>query len=186
MAMSKRDRLIETALDLFNREGFRATGIDRILAQSGVAKMTLYNHFRSKEELILAVLRRRDETFRNWFIRNVEQRARDPRDRLLALFDTLEEWFRGDDFNGCLFVNAAAEFCHRAATIQGGVAEHKRLVRGYVRDLAEAAGARDPDDLADDLCLLIEGATVTAQVGRSPAPARQAKKIAAALIDAAI
>ena len=87
MSSSKRDLLINTALELFSREGFHATGIDRILSESGVAKMTLYNHFKSKDELILAALRRRDETFRNWFMRTVEASAETPRGRLLASFD---------------------------------------------------------------------------------------------------
>ena len=78
MASGKRDHLIDTALGLFSRYGYHAMGIDRILAESGVAKMTLYNHFKSKDELILAVLRRRDERFRNWFMRTVERRAKAP------------------------------------------------------------------------------------------------------------
>ena len=186
MATSKRDLLVETALDLFNRDGFRATGIDRILAESGVAKMTLYNHFRSKDDLILAALRRRDEQFRTWFSRSVERRAATPRARLLAVFDTLEEWFEDKAFNGCVFINAAAEFCQHTESIRGGIIEHKRLVRGYVRDLAAAAGARDPDGLTDSLELLIEGAIVSAQINGSPASARTAKQAAETLIDAAI
>ena len=87
MASRRRDHLVDIALDLFSRDGFHATGIDKILAESGVAKMTLYKHFRSKDELILAALRRRDERFRNWFMRTVERRADTPRERLLAMFD---------------------------------------------------------------------------------------------------
>ena len=89
MASTRRDHLVDTALKLFARGGFHATGIDTILAEAGVAKMTLYNHFRSKEELILAVLRRRDELFRNWFVKRVEQQADQPRQRLIAMFDVL-------------------------------------------------------------------------------------------------
>ena len=84
MAPSRRDHLVDTALELFIRDGFHATGIDKILAESGVAKMTLYKHFKSKDELILSALRRRDERFRNWFMRAVESRAQAPRQRLLA------------------------------------------------------------------------------------------------------
>ena len=186
MATSKRDQLVETALNLFNREGFRATGIDRILAESGVAKMTLYNHFRSKDELILAALRRRDEQFRNWFARAVERRATTPRDRLLAIFDTLEEWFEDKSFNGCVFINAAAEFCQHTESIRSGIVEHKRLVRSYVRELAVEAGAEDPDALTDSLELLVEGAIVCAQIYGNPTPARDAKKAAATLVDSAL
>ncbi len=110
MAVSRRDHLVDTALEMFCRDGFHATGIDKILAQAGVAKMTLYNHFRSKDELILAVLRRRDERFRRAFVRAVERRASAPRDRLLAIFDALGEWFCRNDFTGCTFINASAEY----------------------------------------------------------------------------
>ena len=89
MAVSRRDHLVDTALEMFCRDGFHATGIDKILAHAGVAKMTLYNHFRSKDELILAALRRRDEKFRNWFMRAVERLGKTPRNRLLAIFDAL-------------------------------------------------------------------------------------------------
>ena len=106
MASTKRENLIETARRLFYRDGFHRTGIDAILAEAGVAKMTLYKHFKSKDELILATLRLRDERFRNSFMKAVEQRAEKPADRLLAVFDVLEEWFRTDEFCGCLFINA--------------------------------------------------------------------------------
>lgn len=186
MPASRRDHLIDTALGLFARHGFHATGIDRILAEAGVAKMTLYNHFRSKDELILAVLRRRDERFRNWFVRAVEHRAADARGRLLAIFDALEEWFGREDFTGCMFINAAAEFSGIADPIQGAAAEHKRLVAGYLAGLAEEAGAKDPERLAFELSLLLDGAIVCAHVcGVSDAAAR-AQAAAEVLIDTAL
>ena len=182
MASSKRDHLIDTALQLFSRDGFHATGIDKILRESGVAKMTLYNHFRSKDELILAVLRRRDETFRNWFMRTVEASTDSPRQRLLAIFDVLEQWFRQDGFCGCTFINATAEFGERTDVIRGSCAEHKRLVLDYLETLAAAAGARDPKALAFALNLLAEGAIVTAQVMGMKDAAQRAKESAAILI----
>jgi AcrR family transcriptional regulator len=164
MASTKRDHLVETALDLFSRDGFRATGIDRILAESGVAKMTLYNHFRSKDELILAALRLRDERFRNRLMREVETRASHPAARLLAIFDVLGDWFGQEGFTGCAFINASAEFVDPDSAIHAAAAEHKRLIEAYVRGLTEDAGAADPTALARRLCLLIDGAIVTAQV----------------------
>ncbi|MGH7058716.1 MAG: TetR/AcrR family transcriptional regulator, partial [Acetobacteraceae bacterium] len=92
MASLRRDHLVQTALALFSRHGYHATGIDRILAESGVAKMTLYKHFRSKDDLILAALRHRDEQFCRWFQSEIEARAAHPRERLLAVFDVLEAW----------------------------------------------------------------------------------------------
>ena len=186
MSSSKRDQLINTALELFSRDGFHATGIDKILSVSGVAKMTLYNHFKSKDELILAVLRRRDETFRNWFMRSVEASAESPRDQLLAVFDVLEQWIRQEDFCGCTFINATAEFGERGDAIQGSCAEHKRLILDYIEKLAAAAGAHDPKELAFALNLLAEGAIVTAQVAGIMDAATRAKRSAALLIQDAV
>ena len=105
----------------------------------------------------VTALRRRDERFRNWFMRTVERRADTPRERLLAMFDALEEWFTESKFTGCIFINAAAEYAASDNPIHATSAEHKRLVLAYVCDLAAAAGARDPDELTAELGLLIEG-----------------------------
>ena len=186
MASAKREQLVDTALELFYQHGFNATGIDKVLAEAGVAKMTLYNHFTSKDELILAALRRRDERFRNWLMRSVEERADTPRARLLAVFAALDAWFKQDDFRGCMFINAAAEFSGIADPIQGAAAEHKRLVAGYLAGLAEEAGAKDPERLAFELSLLLDGAIVCAHVcGVSDAAAR-AQAAAEVLIDTAL
>lgn len=182
MASPKRDHLVDTALGLFNRGGFHATGIDKILSEAGVAKMTLYKHFKSKDELILAVLRRRDEKFRNWFMRTVEARAGTPRDRLLAAFDALAEWFEERDFSGCMFINASAEFAPHDDPIHAAAAEHKRLVLAYFREQAEAAGADDAPGLALELMLLMEGAIVMAYVAGLDDAAGQAKAAARKLL----
>ena len=93
MRAPRKEHLIQTAVELFRRRGYHATGIDRIIAEAGVAKMTLYKHFRSKDDLIVAALRRWDEDSRRWLIRAIEERADEPYERLLALFDVLDEWF---------------------------------------------------------------------------------------------
>ena len=125
MTSIRRDHLVDTALNLFSRYGFHATGIDRILSESGVAKMTLYKHFKSKDELILAALRRRDELHRNWFMREVERLAAAPRDRLAALFTALETWFQSDEFSGCCFINATAEYSDKDDPIHAAAAAGK-------------------------------------------------------------
>ncbi len=184
----KRDQLVETALALFNQGGFHATGIDRVLEEAGVAKMTLYKHFRSKEELILAVLRLRDERWRNRFMRHVEQASKDPRERLLAMFDHLGKWFAEPSFSGCMFINASAEYGDHKDPIHASAAEHKRLVENYVVDIAEQAGASKPRELATHLCLLMEGAIVMTQVcpdDERGCAASAAKQAAVALIDQA-
>lgn len=186
MPASRSDRLVETALALFNRDGYRATGIDRILAESGVAKMTLYKHFGSKDELVLAALRRRDQRWRAWFERAVAQRAADPRGRLLAVFDVLEDWFARPDFNGCMFIKAAAEYGDRGGPIRAAAVEHQRLVLAVLRRLAGAAGAARPARLARELLLLVEGAIVVTQMNGPVGAGRQAKRAAGALVAEAL
>lgn len=184
---SKKEHLVETAVKLFGQEGFHATGIDRILQEAGVARMTLYKHFRSKEELIVAALRRRDEQFRIWFKTFIERTGGSPAERLLASFDALEEWFAGKAFSGlpftgCYFINASAEFSDHSHPVHRVAAEHKRLILEYLRLLASSAGARDPDSLAWSISLLHEGAIVTAQVSGDDNAAAGAKEIARLLM----
>jgi AcrR family transcriptional regulator len=186
MPASRRDHLIDTALALFNRDGYRATGIDRILAEAGVAKMTLYKHFRSKDELIQAALARRDERWRAWFEGAVAKRAADPRARLLAVFEALEEWFARPDFNGCMFIRAAAEYGDLGDPIHAAAVAHQARVLALLRGLAEAAGARRPARLARELLLLAEGAIVVTQMNGPVGAGRQAGKAAEVLVREAL
>ncbi|WP_420409765.1 TetR/AcrR family transcriptional regulator [Hoeflea sp.] len=187
---SRRDELVETALKLFYIHGFNATGIDRILAESGVAKMTLYKHFRSKDELILAALNLRDERFRNWLMGEMERASADPVERLLAMFDALETWFRGEafkglGFSGCAFINAASEFGSQDHPAHRLSAEHKRRVGDYLEKLCSEAGFLEPRKMAEQLALLKEGAIATAHVRNMVGAARIAKEMAQVLIAAA-
>ncbi len=186
MASAKRDRLIDTALELFNRDGYRATGIDKILAESGVAKMTLYNHFGSKDQLILAALKRRDARWREWFRHALARRAESPRGRLLAVFDALEEWFAQADFQGCMFMRAASEYGDCDHPIHAVAAEHQRLLLAQLRDLAAAAGAKRPAKLAREILLLVMGAIVATQVNGPVDAGKAAKKAAEVLIEEAL
>jgi AcrR family transcriptional regulator len=185
MALSKRDHLVETALDLFYAQGFHATGIDAILAEADVAKMTLYNHFKSKDDLIVAALRRHAKKFGGWILKAMEgreNRAKPAHERLLVLFDVLADWFRSDDFQGCVFVHAAYEYLGDDDPIHRAARDQKEQMRMYVLGLAKEAGAADPMSLAQGLVLLIEGATVMAHVAGDPDAAENAKAAAAALI----
>ena len=183
MPASRRDQLVATALEMFCRDDFHATGIDKIIATAGVAKMTLYNHFKSKDELILATLRRRDEDFRNWFMRRVEILAASPGERLLAMFDVLDEWFRSSEFSGCMFINASAEYADANHPIHGSAAEHKKLVLNYIEAQTTALGAPDPVSLAREIMLLMEGAIVLAYVAGDGMAAETAKDAAEKLIE---
>ncbi len=186
MPQSRRDHLIDTALTLFNREGYHATGIDRILAEAGVAKMTLYNHFKSKNDLILAALRRRDELWMRQFRRNVERRAKTPATRLLAVFDALEDWFQGKDFHGCMFIKAASEYPDLEDPIHAAAAQHHRNIMAYLRALAEAANAKRPARLAREIMLLLEGALAVTQVNGPVGAAREAARVAEVLVAQAV
>lgn len=184
MSASRRDHLVETATGLFERDGFHATGIDHILAVSGVAKMTLYNHFKSKEELIIAVLDFRDRQFMAWLRVQVERSANSPEDRLLAIFDALESWFRTDTFNGCLFLGATLEYADRDHPIHVQAAIHKRHVFDYIMSLAEQTIGLDARLLSQQFLVLYDGAISVAHTLGAPIAARQARRAAEAILDA--
>ncbi len=185
-ASSPRERLIEAGLKLFYRDGFHATGIDAILAEAGVAKKSLYTHFRSKEDLILAVMRRRDELFRNWLIREVERAAQDPTSRLLACFDVIGRWVKSKDFYGCACINASAEFGNHSDPVHRVAADHKAFIADYLKSLAKDAGLENPELLSQQLLLLIDGAVVVAQVtGRKDAVVSAKKAAQTILAEAA-
>lgn len=183
MRPSKRDELVRGALKIFYREGFHATGMDLLAAETGISKTTMFKHFRTKEELILAVLRLRDQDFRNWLFRRMEQ-AVSPHDQLLAMFDALGEWFAAPDFRSCMFIRAASEYPDPDHPIHAQSAEHKRLLFRHVRDIAAEARAEDPAALARALLLLKEGAIVTAHLGHEEDPAGDARAAAATLLSA--
>jgi AcrR family transcriptional regulator len=184
-APSKREQIVTEALKLFYREGFNATGVDRISAQAGVSKKTLYNHFKSKDELVLTTLRKRDGIFRNRIMRETERLGSTPRERLLAIFDAHDLWFQENDFSGCMFINAAAEFSSQDDPNHIVCAEHKRLVRDYIADLAEQAGVQHPQALAMQLNLLLEGAIVEAHVSGNTGAAKLARSMAAVFVEQA-
>lgn len=178
----KRARLIEVAADIFNREGYHAAGVDKVIAEAGIAKTTLYRHFPSKDDLIVAALQLTDERFRSGMRRAVEQTSADAYDRLLATFDFLERWISRQAFNGCPFIGATTEFASDGGPIVAEAARHKRLTRDYFAELARAADMSDPEDAADIMNLLHEGATAIAHVTADAAPARKAKELAARLL----
>jgi AcrR family transcriptional regulator len=185
-ALSKREQIVTEAQKLFYQYGFNATGVDRIIAQAGVSKKTLYNHFKSKDELILATLRKRDELFRNNLMRETERLGNTPKERLLALFDFMDAWFHEKNFAGCMFINAAAEFSETDNPCHIISAEHKRLVCNYIRDLAVQADAQNPEELSKQLNLLMEGAIVEAHVSGNKDAASRAKVMAEVFVNLAL
>jgi AcrR family transcriptional regulator len=186
MSASKRDELVQKALEVFYANGFHATGMDRLVAETGISKTSMYKHFRTKEDLILATLRLRDEQFRNKVMRRVEELADSPRDRLLASFDMLTEWMESDSFNSCMFIKASSEYQDADHPIHRVAAEHKRLLTAYLEGLAEKAGAADPAGLSRHLMMLKEGAIVTAHLHGPKGVGADAREAAEVLIAAAI
>ncbi|MDQ7012220.1 MAG: TetR/AcrR family transcriptional regulator [Mariprofundaceae bacterium] len=187
MTKSKRDILIETAYLLFYEKGFHATGLAEILATASVAKGTLYQHFKSKDALIEAVLEHEGEKIHAVFVEAVERSADTPRDRLLAIFDVQHAlWLRHRGFLGCPFIRAAGEYVARNHPVHQIAAMNKRLFMGYFRELATAAGAHDPRELARQLALLFEGAVILTHVSGEPDAAVHARRAASVLIDAAL
>lgn len=182
MRQTKRDELVRRALEIFYRNGFHATGMDMLATETGVSKTSMYKHFRTKEDLILAVLRLRDENFRNWLFRRMEELGATPAEKLLAMFDALHEWFSERGFRGCMFIKASAEYQDPADAIHAQSAEHKRLLFDHLAQLARQAGAASPEDLARQLLVLKEGAIVMAVLGRGQDASRDARDAAEIVI----
>lgn len=179
------ERLLQTATTLFCREGIHATGIERIIDESGVSRMTLYARFGSKGRLVEAVLEREGEAWRHWLFKAVTDRARDPRGRLLAVFDALHEWFMAQPFTGCAFINAVAEHSKADDRMRGIALQHKAKVFGFLTALAVEGGFRDAERVAAQIALLVDGAIIEALMKQSPAPAALARGIAEGLLNAA-
>lgn len=185
MKTSAKDRLVETAMQLFMENGFHATGIDKILTVANVSKMTMYKHFPSKDALILAALDLRDQQFRDWLVERTYVLADTPKDRLIAVFDALDEWFDEPGFHGCLFINATAEYGSETDQINVSAQHHKHLVVDWLAELAGAAEIPDAQALARILMLLMEGAIVTRQASGERKAAKYAKQLAIRVVNGA-
>lgn len=180
MPVNARARILDTATELFYRDGIHRVGIDLVVAESGVAKMSLYRHFGSKEELVLAFLERINTEWFTW-LRNRVSSARAPQ-RPLAVFDALGEWFKTPTFRGCPFVSSAAEFRDPDDPIHQAAWRFKRGLRDYFQTLLREAGRSDHAALADAFLLLADGAMVRAAMEGKPDSARVARRTAAALL----
>ncbi|GHO77894.1 TetR family transcriptional regulator [Ktedonobacter sp. SOSP1-85] len=174
-AFTPYERLIETMSGLFYREGIHAPGIDRIVKESRVAKMSFYKYFPSKDHLVIAYLQKRDVRWRAWLEEAVHRIGVTPEDCILAIFDVLDEWFHSSDFHGCGFINAAAEFNDEQRFVRDIVNEHKQLVHDYVKQLAQAATLADIDRVASQICLLMDGAIATALTQKNVNAAQTAR-----------
>lgn len=183
--MSKtRQRIIECAYELFGRSGFHAVGLEQIIGEVGVSKQTFYNHFESKDELILAVLRFRRENESQMFERMLSEiGGRDPKNRLYSLFDALLHWFSLPDWKGCIFMRAAAEFPSHHDPAHIAARDHADATREYLQYQATLAGASDPAKLASQLAILIEGVVACHHLTRDDKVLRTARMMSHQLLD---
>jgi AcrR family transcriptional regulator len=177
-----RERLLAAAYELFSRRGVQAVGIDAIIERSGVARQTMYRHFASKQELVLAFLERRDEVWtRRWLQAEVQRRATDPQERLLAIFDVFDEWFRTPEFEGCSFINVMLEHPDPNHPVHRAAAAYLAGIRHFLEDLGRRAGIADADGFAREWQILMKGSIVASGEGDRDA-AKRAKKIAVLLL----
>ena len=171
--LSARERILDTAYDLFSRHGIRAVGVDRIIATSGVAKMSLYRHFTSKDTLVLAFLQEREKRWTmEWLHAEVMRRGEDGASRMLAIFEVFDEWFQQPDFEGCSFINVLLEFGGADHPIREASGRHLATIRGLVKEFAEQAGVADPEAVACQWHILMKGSIVAAGEGDRKAAMR--------------
>ncbi|KOT87225.1 TetR family transcriptional regulator [Streptomyces sp. NRRL F-5755] len=177
-----RERILETAYELFSRRGIRAVGVDEVIARSQVAKATLYRNFPSKDELVLEFLRCRERRWTQGYVAaGARQRGTTPEEQLLAVFDVFDEWFRRPDFDACTFINVLLEM-GRDHPLGRASITYLENIRAFVRSLAEEAGLRDTDAFARSWHILMKGSIISAAEGDREA-ARRAQGMARALIE---
>ncbi|VEP15867.1 Transcriptional regulator, TetR family [Hyella patelloides LEGE 07179] len=181
-----RQQILETASQLFYQKGIQKVGINEIIATSGVAKRTLYRHFASKDELIEEVMKHRATEWLRWFETAVQNRGNTPKERLLATFDVLREWYASPDFRGCPFINAVLEIAdasHPAHNVSVGVRESIRM---QIERLAEQAGVENAKSFSQQYLLLIGGASLMATIEGFSGGANYAQQALSTLIDSSL
>jgi AcrR family transcriptional regulator len=167
------ERILDAAYELFCTRGVNIVGIDEIIATSGVARQTLYRRFRSKQELVLAVLDRREQLWtRGWLQAEVERRADDPDGRLLAIFEVFDGWFRRDDFEGCAFINVMIEHPDTDDPVRAACVAYLAGIREFLAQLATDARIVDPRNFARRWHILMKGSIVSAGEGDADAALR--------------
>jgi AcrR family transcriptional regulator len=171
--LSARERILDSAYDLISRKGVRAVGIDEVIERARVAKATLYRHFASKDDLVLAFLQQREQLWtKEWVEAEARRRGQTPEEQLLAIFDLFDEWFQREDFEGCSFINILLEMNDRETPIGKASADHLATIRSVIRTLATEANLRDPDQFAHSWHILMKGSIVAAGEGDRAAAKR--------------
>ena len=178
---SARGRLLSAATHLFCKDGINATGIDAIIDEAGTAKTTLYKLFGSKTNLVHAVLESEGKQWREWFIAAIETGGGNAQTKLTRIFPALKQWFGQERFYGCPFINAVGEHDKDQKQFRVIALRHKKVVLAHIESLASEMGAADPEMLAHQLGLLMDGAIVAAMVSRDPSVADTAGLVAVSL-----
>jgi AcrR family transcriptional regulator len=186
MAAAARAHILQVAGELFFRYGYRAVGIDAIIAESGVAKATLYRHFASKDDLIVAYLQEMNTAFWNWFDRAAEQWLHDPQQQLLAVFTALQTLVTSPTCYGCPFLIAATEFPDPTHPGHRIALDHKQALRSRLFDLCQQLKVQDAQVLADQLYLLMDSAFVAVRVFGTDNPAARVGEFARLLLACAL
>ncbi|WP_406044870.1 TetR/AcrR family transcriptional regulator [Micromonospora sp. NBC_00898] len=179
-----RERILDSAFRLFYAYGPRGVGVDTVIAESGVAKATLYKHFPRKDDLVLAYLDKVDQAWFGQLRAAARAAGDDPRTQMVGMFDALSSGCRREGYHGCAFINTAAE-SETGTDVHTRTVEHKQVVRAFVTDLARRAGAADPELLARQLTLLLDGGLASGVLDVDPAAPAAAKAAAQALVDIA-
>jgi AcrR family transcriptional regulator len=180
---SARQRILDSAYELFARRGVRGVGIDEVIENAQVAKATLYRHFSSKDELVLAFLQQREQLWtKDWVEAEARRRGSTPEEQLLAIFDLFHEWFQKSDFEGCSFINTLLEMNDPENPLGRASAVHLENIRSILRTMAEETGLRDPEQFAHSWHILMKGSIVAAREGDRDA-ARRAQAMGRQLIE---
>jgi AcrR family transcriptional regulator len=181
--VSPRERLLRSARELFYQKGL-ATGVDELSAHAKVAKMSLYGHFGSKDNLAAEYVSDADCRFQEWFDAQMAHGPADPKAKLVHTFDVLAAWVNQPGFRGCTFINAAIELNDRSHPAFAAAVAEKASMRHQLEELARAAGLQKPKALARELSLLTDGALVASAMEGSAAPVAAARSAAIRLVEA--
>lgn len=182
--LSARERILRTAIILFNRDGIQATGIDRIIAEADVAKMTLYKHFPSKADLVAAYLEFKDQARNSNLLKHTTLKTDDPLQQILGIFDSLEDWFREPDFRGCPFVRGLYEFnASKDLQAHAQVTKHFARIGKFVEDrVRHLVKGRQIAVCRDQILSLIVGTVIMALATGNASIAQTNKKLAGAML----
>lgn len=186
MATQMREHILDVATELFSTRGINATGVDTIVSSAGIAKMTLYKYFKSKEQLIVEYLQKHDDVLRKGVFDRLQTTPGSSTNQLKALMDAVMEWIADPEFKGFAFINAFVEFPQSESQVHQVSVEFAQALRTTITRSAQQSGIKNPEILALQLSLLIEGAAMTEQMQRGSGAIEHAREAANILIDAAL